>query len=180
MSRVGKKPVKIEDKVKIEMGETEIKVKGPLGEQTIKYNPTLTKVEVQGEEAVVGCKSDEKEARQAHGLIRALIQNAVTGVSKGFTKALQIEGVGYRAEAKGQTLNLVLGFSHPVNFEVPKAVQVQVEKQTKIVLTGSDKALVGQVAADIRAYRPPEPYKGKGVRYEDEVIMRKAGKSASK
>lgn len=179
MSRVGKKPILMGEKAKIQKNDGVLSIKGPLGEIKVDHNP-LVEVEINGNEVEVKRNDDTKPARQAHGLIRSLIQNAVTGVTEGFTKVLQIEGVGYRAEAKGQTLNLVLGFSHPVNFDVPKDVKVSVEKQTKVTLTSHDKVLVGQVAADIRAYRPPEPYKGKGIRYEGEVIIRKVGKAAAK
>lgn len=179
MSRTGKQPIEIPDKVKVSLANSVCHVEGPLGklEQTIA--PEVT-VEVKDKLIEVKRKNDEPRSRAMHGLMRTLIDNMVVGVSKGFTKKLDIQGVGYRAEAKGQSLNLNLGFSHPVDFPLPEGIKVKVDKQTHVVLSGYDKALLGQVAADIRKLRPPEPYKGKGIRYSDEVIRRKAGKTAAK
>jgi large subunit ribosomal protein L6 len=134
-------------------------------------------VEVDGSVIRVSRKDDSREARSLHGLTRTLISNMVKGVSEGFSKRLEIVGVGYRAEVKGTSLNLSLGYSHPINYELPKGVTASVEKQTSVILKGADKQLVGQVAAEIRGFRPPEPYKGKGIKYADEVIRRKAGKA---
>jgi large subunit ribosomal protein L6 len=125
-------------------------------------------------------KNETKEARSLHGMYRALIQNAVTGVGKGFTRTLELHGVGYRANVSGKKLEMSLGFSHPIVFEIPDGIEIKVEKQTNIAVNGADRGLVGQVAAKIRSFRPPEPYLGKGVRYADEKLRRKAGKSAGK
>ncbi|HEU0264208.1 MAG TPA: 50S ribosomal protein L6, partial [Geobacterales bacterium] len=144
---------------------------------------TLTsevEVNVATKEILVSRANDELSARGMHGLTRTLISNMVVGVTNGFEKALEITGVGYRAEAKGSVLNLSLGYSHPINFELPKGITVEVEKQTRIVVKGIDKELVGQTAAKIRDFRGPEPYKGKGIRYAGEVILRKAGKTGKK
>lgn len=178
MSRVGKKPVLIPEKVKVAEANGRILVEGPLGKNQLAMHGIL-KLAISGKEAVLTRSEETSDARRIQGLVRALLQNAVTGVSEGFQKTLDIEGVGYRAEAKGNTLNLTLGFSHPVEFPIPTGIKVAVEKQTKIRLSGVDKVLVGQVASNIRALRPPEPYKGKGIRYEGEYIQRKAGKAAA-
>jgi large subunit ribosomal protein L6 len=137
-------------------------------------------VEMSDKSIHVTRKDESKNSRSAHGLTRTLINNMVTGVTKGFEKGLEITGVGYRAEAKGETLNLSLGYSHPINFLLPEGVAVEVEKMTKIFVRGIDKELIGQTAAKIRSFRPPEPYKGKGIKYVGESILRKAGKTGKK
>ena len=178
MSRTGKTPIPIPDKVKVQVTDGEVKVEGPLGKLQQVMHPEV-KVEVKDKEVNVTRVDDESRSRALHGLMRTLINNMVVGVSKGFAKELDIQGVGYRAEAKGKVLNLSLGFSHPVEFPIPEGIQIKVEKQTHLRITGYDKVQVGQIAADIRKIRPPEPYKGKGVRYTNEVIIRKAGKAAA-
>lgn len=177
MSRIGKQPIPIPAKVEVSVSGQTVKVKGPLGtlEQTLKD----VTVAVEGSEILVKSASEERSARAMWGLARALVNNMVTGVSTGFTKILEINGVGYRAEVKGQTLVLSLGFSHPVEYSLPKIVSAEVDKKaTTLTLKSINKQLLGQVAADVRSYRPPEPYKGKGVKYSDEHIRRKAGKAA--
>ena len=175
MSRVGKKPVSIPGGVTVAVAEQDVRVKGPKGELS---TPILvgTSVAVNGGEVQV---SAERITRNpAFGTMRALIQNMVTGVSTGFSKTLEIVGTGYRAQMDGKKLVLQLGFSHPINFDPPEGITIKCESPTRVVISGFDKGLVGQVAADIRAFRPPEPYKGKGVKYEGEYIRRKAGKAA--
>ena len=180
MSRIGRKPVAIPNGVTVEVNGNAIVVKGPKGELSYQHLPEVTvKVE---ESAVIVERADESDAGRArHGLTRQLIQNMVTGVSDGFEKRLEIIGVGYKADAKGKTLTLNLGFSHPINFPVPEGIEVLQDEQNKniLIIKGIDKQQVGQVASVIRGYRPPEPYKGKGVRYVDEYVRRKAGKAAA-
>lgn len=178
MSRTGRKPIPIPDKVKINLTDHSIQVEGPLGKLQGPIHPKM-KVVVTDKVLEVKRPDDFPESRSLHGLTRALIANMVNGVTVGFKKELDIQGVGYRAEAKGKELNLTLGFSHPVNFPIPEGIKITVDKQTHLVITGADRALVGQVSADIRKIRGPEPYKGKGIRYSDEVIRRKAGKAAA-
>lgn len=178
MSRTGKKPIPIPDKVKVQVSEGVVLVEGPLGKLKQVLQPQI-KVEVQDKQIVVNRQDDLPQSRAFHGLTRTLIENMVVGVSQGFTKELDIQGVGYRADVKGNNLNLSLGFSHPVTFPIPEGIKIKVDKQTHIVVTGFHKGQVGQISADIRKIRPPEPYKGKGVRYSDEVIKRKAGKTAA-
>ncbi len=177
MSRIGKEPINIASGVKLELEGNTVKVKGPNGELNYALRDEVS-VEVDGSVVRVVRKNDSRIARSVHGLTRTLISNMVKGVSEGFEKRLEIVGVGYRADVKGNTLNLTLGYSRPINYELPKGIKATVEKQTSIILKGADKQLVGQVAAEIRAFRPPEPYKGKGVKYADEFIRRKAGKAA--
>ena len=167
--------------VTITVEGTKVTVKGPKGELHIHILPEVT-VAVEGDELVVKRINDQKESMARHGLTRQLIANMVEGVSQGFTKKLEIVGVGYKAQANGKVLDLSLGFSHPVKFPVPDGIEIQNSEENKnvIIITGIDKQLVGQVAANIRAYRPPEPYKGKGVKYVGEQIQRKAGKTAGK
>ena len=173
MSRIGNNPVKLPPKVEVSINAGEISVKGPLGTLSRRLADGVT-VEKNGETVV--CKATRPEANALHGTTRALIANMVRGVSQGFEKKLQLVGVGYRAQAQGDKLNLTLGFSHPVTQQMPKGVKVATPTQTEIVITGVDKQLVGQVAAEVRAQRAPEPYKGKGVRYADEVIVLKETK----
>lgn len=178
MSRTGNKPIAIPEKVKVSLKENVFLAEGPLGKEEVKVHPKVS-VNIGDKEIVLERAEGQRgENKKFHGLMRSLISNAVEGVSKGFTRELEINGVGYRADAKGQVLNLSLGFSHPVAYNVPKGITVKVEKQTSISVTGSNKELVGRVSAEIREYRPPEPYKGKGVKYKDEHIVRKVGKAA--
>lgn len=179
MSRIGKKPVEIKKGVTVEIKDGIIKVKGPKGELTQPYDQRI-KITVENNQVILSRDSDEKEIRALHGLYRALIQNMIVGVTEGYTKKLEIVGVGYRAEWKGRGLQLALGYSHPIFFIPPKDVKVEVPAPTNIVVSGIDKQLVGQIAAKIRSFRPPEPYKGKGIKYEGEQIIRKAGKTAGK
>lgn len=179
MSRIGKKPVEIKKGVTVEIKDGIIKVKGPKGELTQPYDQRI-KITVENNQVILSRDSDEKEVRALHGLYRALIQNMIVGVTEGYTKKLEIVGVGYRAEWKGRGLQLALGYSHPIFFIPPKDVKVEVPAPTNIVVSGIDKQLVGQIAAKIRSFRPPEPYKGKGIKYEGEQIIRKAGKTAGK
>jgi large subunit ribosomal protein L6 len=178
MSRIGKQLISIPDGVTVSVTDGEIQVKGPKG--------TLSTTVPEGISASVADGSlslarpdDTKPSRSRHGLARALANNMVVGVSEGFSKVLEIEGVGYRADVKGKTLNLLLGFSHPVDVPIPEGLTVAVEANTRVTIEGSDKQAVGQFAADIRSLRPPEPYKGKGVRYSDEHIRRKVGKAGA-
>jgi len=175
MSRIGKKPVAIPKGVTASVNGQEVAVKGPKGElKHILVDDVIAKLENGGIE--VAPRQDTQNARAMWGMSRTLILNLVTGVTEGFTKKLEITGVGYRAAVQGSNLQLQLGYSHDVTFPIPKGIQVQCPKPTEIVITGIDKRQVGQVAAEIRRFRPPEPYKGKGVRYAGEFIPRKEGK----
>lgn len=175
MSRVGKYPVTVPDGVTIEIANDEIKAKGKLGELSAPISP---EVDVVHEDNVVKVipKRESKKARAMWGTTRALVSNIVTGVSEGYTVNLEINGVGYRAAIEGNDLVLALGFSHPVRFPIPKGITMKCERPTAISISGSDKQVVGQLAAEIRAFRPPEPFKGKGVKYANEIILRKEGK----
>jgi len=180
MSRIGKAPVIFDNTVKVDVTTAnEIVIKGAKSSLKIGMKPQVV-AKVDGNKVVLSRKDDSKESRALHGLYRALVQNAVTGVTKGFTKSLELQGVGYRANVSGKKLELSLGFSHPVIFDIPEGIEIKVDKQTTISITGASRELVGQVAAKIRSFRPPEPYLGKGVRYAGEHIRRKAGKSAGK
>lgn len=175
MSRIGKKPVAIPGGVTASIDGQQVKVKGPKGELShVLVDEVLAKTGEDGIEIVM--REDTKEARAMWGMSRTLVANLVTGVTEGFTKTLEITGVGYRAAVQGQNLQLQLGFSHDVLYAIPQGIQVQCPKPTEIVVSGINKQQVGQVAAEIRRYRPPEPYKGKGVRYAGEYILRKEGK----
>ena len=176
MSRIGKLPVVIPSGVKISLDGTTMTVQGPKGTLKQDLHDRMT-IAVEGEQVVVSRPSDSKQDAALHGLTRALINNMVVGVTNGFEKVLEINGVGYRAELKGKTLVLSLGFSHPVEYPLPEGISVDVEKQTKLTVKGIDKQLVGSAAAKIRSFREPEPYKGKGIKYADEHIVRKAGKA---
>jgi large subunit ribosomal protein L6 len=178
VSRIGRKPIQIPKGVSIAQKDGHIVVRGPKGELNAKLHPAVS-VETTPSEVHVKRASDEKEHRALHGLWRALIQNMIDGVTKGFQKKLEIVGVGYRAEMKGKKLQLLLGYSHPIVFGAPEGISLETPTQTNIVVSGIDKQLVGLVAAKIRSFRPPEPYKGKGVKYEGEYIRRKAGKAAA-
>src|SRR5438270_3434974 len=176
MSRIGKQPIAIPPKVKVEVKGQHVSVEGPKGKLDWEL-PRRTSLKVEGDKVVVSRQGDDSEAKALHGLSRALVNNMVRGVSEGFSKKLEIQGVGFKAAVQGQTLNLSLGFSHAVLFKIPKEIKITVAESTKITIQGIDKKLVGQVAADIRRYYPPEPYKGKGVRYAGEQIRRKEGKT---
>ena len=178
MSRIGRKPITIVAGVKIQKSERDIKVVGPKGELSATVHPDIG-VALKDNEVHVSRSSDLKEQRSLHGLWRALIQNMIKGVTEGYSKKLELVGVGYRAEMKGKKLQLLLGYSHPILFSPPDGVKIETPTQTNITITGIDKQLVGQVAAKIRSFREPEPYKGKGVKYEGEYIRRKAGKAAA-
>ncbi len=175
MSRIAKSPVPIPQGVAVQLSEREISVKGPHGELQMSSHP-LVEVRQEGHELKVAQREDSKTAVAMAGTTRALINNMVTGVASGFERKLTVVGVGYRAQAQGRQLNLSLGFSHPVIYQVPEGVTVETPSQTEIVLRGADKQRVGQAAAEIRSFRPPEPYKGKGVRYADEHVIRKQAK----
>lgn len=159
--------------------QNEVVVKGAKTSQTVKMRPEV-KAKVEGNQVVLTRSNDERSARALHGLYRALVQNAVTGVSTGFSKTLELVGVGYRGNVSGKKLELTLGFSHPIVFEIPDGIEIRVDKSTTIHVNGANKALVGQVAAKIRGFRPPEPFLGKGVKYANEHIKRKAGKAGAK
>ncbi len=175
MSRVAKNPIVVPSGVEVTLAADKISMKGPLGTLTQALKGDV-KVEREGDKLLCKATNESAQADAQSGTIRALLANMVTGVSKGFERKLTLVGVGYRAQAAGDTLNLTLGYSHPVAHKMPKGVKVATPSQTEIVLTGSDKQQVGQVAAEIRAYREPEPYKGKGVRYADEVVILKETK----
>ena len=175
MSRIGKLPIQVPAGVTITVDSDEIAVKGPKGELTVPHLSDVT-VKVEGTEATVTRKDDGRIAKAQHGLQRALLNNAVEGVSKGFEKKLEVNGVGFRVSGGGQALEMALGFSHPVKYQAPAGVNLTVNKM-EITVSGIDKQQVGQVAAEIRALKKPEPYKGKGIKYADEVIIRKAGKA---
>jgi large subunit ribosomal protein L6 len=179
MSRVGRKPIPIPKGVRVEKSNGVIKVSGLKGELTAQVHPRI-EVEISSDQILVKRKSDARIDKALHGLWRALINNMIVGVTEGYTKKLEIVGIGYRAELKGKALVLYLGYSHPIIFIPPDGVKIEVPQPTNIVVSGIDKQLVGQVAAKIRSFRPPEPYKGKGIRYEGEVIRMKAGKAAGK
>ncbi|GAB6888574.1 50S ribosomal protein L6 [Desulfothermus okinawensis JCM 13304] len=176
MSRIGKVPIKIPEKVTVTFKGDEIEVKGPKG-LIVLGNSDLIEYEQEGDTIYVKRKNDSRKAREQHGLRRTLLANAVEGVTKGFEKGLEIVGVGYRAEVKGKTLVINVGYSNPKEYQLPEGITARVEGN-KIFITGIDKQLVGEVAAQIRRIRPPEPYKGKGIKYINEQILRKAGKSA--
>jgi large subunit ribosomal protein L6 len=177
MSRIGRKPITLPEAVTVELAPGRVAVKGPKGELSQSVS-TAMKVEQDDGTVTVSRPTDRGEHRALHGLTRSLIANMVEGVTEGFEKRLEIQGVGYRATLKGRKLEMALGYSHPVSIEPPEGIEFEVPQPTEIVVRGIDKQLVGQVAADIRKRRPPEPYKGKGIRYRDEHVMRKVGKRA--
>jgi large subunit ribosomal protein L6 len=179
MSRVGKSPIPVPSGVEVTIKGNHVTVKGPKGELARELPGPLT-VQQEGDELVVTRADDERESRALHGLGRSLLNNMVVGVTEGYRKELEIQGVGYRANAQGNSkLELQLGFSHPVDVEAPDGITFDVPTPTQVIVVGIDKELVGQVAANIRAIRKPEPYKGKGVRYKDEYVRRKAGKAGA-
>jgi len=177
MSRIGRKPVPVPEAVTVEISAGSIAVKGPKGELNQTYSQEM-KVEQTDGVVTVSRPTDRGPHRALHGLTRSLIANMVEGVTDGFEKRLEIQGVGYRAALKGKNLELALGYSHPVPIEAPEGIEFEVPQPTEVIIRGIDKQLVGQVAADIRKRRPPEPYKGKGIRYKGEQVLRKVGKRA--
>ena len=179
MSRIGKLPIAIPDGVDVKIDGNTIIAKGPKGEEKVEF-PAEISVEIQDKEVIVARKDDDRKSRSLHGLFRTLISNAIVGVKTPFEKKLEIVGVGYRAAMQGSAINLSLGYSHPVIIEPPKGITISVEANTKVTVSGTNKQMVGDVAALIRSKRPPEVYKGKGVKYEGEYIARKAGKAGKK
>src|SRR5262245_22755398 len=176
MSRIGKQPVVIPAKVKVEIKGQKIHVEGPKGKLDLDL-PPRTGAKVEGTNVLVSRQGDDAHAKALHGLSRALVNNMVKGVSDGFMKKLEINGVGFKAAVAGKTITMNLGYSHPINYSIPEQIKVTVDENTKITIEGPDKQLVGKVAAELRSYYPPEPYKGKGVKYSDEHVQRKEGKT---
>ena len=176
MSRIGKNPIQIPKGVSVNVGSDVVTVKGPKGQLQMDLHPAVTVV-AEGSEVVCTRHDETRQSRAAHGLIRAQTANMVRGVSEGFTRRLEINGVGYRAEVSGKKLTLQLGYSHPIEFPLPEGITAAVDKN-QVVLSGIDKQKLGATAATIRAFRPPEPYKGKGIKYAEETILRKVGKAA--
>jgi len=176
MSRIGKQPVAIPAKVKIEVKGQRVNVEGPKGKLSWEL-PARTSARVDAGQVLVSRAGDDAQAKSLHGLSRALINNMIKGVSDGFSKKLEINGVGFKAAVAGKTVTMNLGFSHPITYPIPEQVKVTVEDNVRILIEGPDKMLVGKVAAELRSYYPPEPYKGKGVKYSDEHIQRKEGKT---
>jgi large subunit ribosomal protein L6 len=178
MSRIGKKPIAIPNGVTVKADASGVEVKGPKGQLRQPLPPGVTAA-IEDGQIVTKKTSDDQELDKFHGLARSLVNNAVLGVTEGWKKELDIVGVGYRAEMKGQQIHLALGYSHPVVFDIPKGIDVAIDKQTHIVVTGCDRQLVGQVAANLRRLREPDPYQQKGVRYTGEVLKKKAGKTGA-
>ena len=179
MSRIGRKPVTVPKGVTLQVQGNTVAVKGPRGELSRALHPEM-QIAFTNDQFTVTRPSEEKRHKALHGLTRTLVQNMVEGVSKGFSKSLEIQGVGYKAEAKPYGVNLIVGYSHPVKYEAPKGIKITVDNNTMVKIEGADKELVGQVAAELRSVRPPEPYKGKGIRYVGEQVRRKAGKTGAK
>ena len=179
MSRIGKKPIEIPQGVEVKIDGQTGTAKGPLGEETVEVRPEIA-VKIEDNHVILSKVGESRETDALYGLFRTLVANAVHGVKEGFEKKLEIQGVGYRAQMQGTTLNMQLGYSHPVDIVPPKGITISVEANTKITVKGSNKQTVGDVAAEIRGKRPPEVYKGKGIRYEGEYIRRKAGKAGKK
>lgn len=177
MSRVGKRPIKLPSGVKVSFKSSTVEVSGKGGQLT-RHVPKSIAVEVKGDEALIIANDQDPKVRALHGLTRTLVQNMVVGVTDGYSRQLELQGVGYRAQAQGSKLTMQLGFSHPVEFDLPKGISASVEANTKITLKGADKELLGLTASKLRKVRPPEPYKGKGIRYAGEVITLKQGKTA--
>jgi len=176
MSRIGKLPVKVPPGVKVAITGRTVTIEGPKGKLSCEVAPEIS-VAAEGAQISLGRSGEERRVRQLHGLARSLVQNMVTGVSQGFSRSLVINGVGYRAEVQGKSLLLTLGFSNPIEYPIPEGIKIEVEANTRIRVSGANRELVGQVGSEIRKFRPPEPYKGKGVKYEDEVLIRKVGKT---
>ena len=179
MSRIGRKPVTVPKGVTLQVQGNTVAVKGPRGELRRSLHPEM-QIGLTNDQFTVVRPSEENFHKALHGLTRTLVQNMVEGVSKGFSKTLEIQGVGYKAEAKPYGVNLIVGFSHPVKYEAPKGIKISVDNNVVVKIEGADKELVGQVAAELRSVRPPEPYKGKGIRYQGEHVRRKAGKTGAK
>lgn len=177
MSRVGKSPIFVDKAVQVNINGAAVNLKGPKGTLNVSLRP---EVKAKFADGVINLTIADVAHSKFHGLSRALLQNAVTGVGKGWAKDLELNGVGYRASVAGKKLEMSLGYSHPISFDIPEGIEIKVDKQTKITVTGADRQKVGQVASVIRGFRPPEPYLGKGVKYADEKIRRKAGKAAGK
>jgi len=176
MSRIGKQPVVIPAKVKVNVSGRKVSVEGPKGKLELEL-PARTQAKVESGNVVVSRQGEDAEARALHGLSRALINNMVKGVSEGFVRKLEIQGVGFKAAVQGSNVTMNLGFSHPINYAIPEQIKVTVEENTKLTIEGPDKQVVGRVASELRSYYPPEPYKGKGVRYAGEQVKRKEGKT---
>ena len=176
MSRIGKQPITIPAKVKVEVKGQKVHVEGPKGKLDWEL-PGRTAVKIEGTTVLVSRNGEDAQARALHGLSRALLNNMVKGVSDGFMKKLEINGVGFKAAVAGKNITMNLGYSHPINYTIPDQIKVTVDENTKITIEGPDKQLVGKVASELRSYYPPEPYKGKGVKYSDEKIVRKEGKT---
>ena len=176
MSRIGKQPIVIPPKVKVEVKGQQVQVEGPKGKLNWEL-PRRTSLKVDDGKVVVSRQGDDAQAKALHGLSRALVNNMVRGVSEGFSKKLEIQGVGFKAAVQGKNVNLSLGYSHPVVYPIPDQIKMTVEENTKLTIEGPDRQVVGQVASEIRSFYPPEPYKGKGVRYSDERVIRKEGKT---
>ena len=179
MSRIGRLPVKIPKGVKVTVKDGEVLVESSKGKVVQRYSPEVT-VKTEGDLLVVGRIEDTRETRSMHGLYRNLLKNAIIGLSDGFSKSLVISGVGYKAEVKGKSLILTLGYSTPLEYPIPQGITMEVEANTRIIVKGSDKQRVGQISSEIRSFRPVEPYKGKGIKYENEYVRRKVGKSGIK
>ena len=176
MSRIGKQPIAVPPKVKVEVKGQQVFVEGPKGKLNLQL-PGRTTLKVEGGKVVLSRQSDDAQAKALHGLSRALVNNMVKGVSEGFVKKLEIQGVGFKAAVQGKVVNMSLGYSHPINYTIPDQIKVTVEENTKVTIEGPDRQVVGQVAAELRGFYPPEPYKGKGVRYVGEHVQRKEGKT---
>jgi len=176
MSRIGKQPIAIPPKVKVEVTGQKILVEVPKGKLDWEL-PRRTSLKVEDGKIIVSRAGEDAQAKALHGLSRALVNNMVRGVTEGFVKKLEIQGVGFKAAVQGKNVNMVLGFSHPINYAIPDQIKVTVEENTKLTIEGPDRRLVGQVAAELRSFYPPEPYKGKGVRYVGEHVQRKEGKT---
>jgi large subunit ribosomal protein L6 len=178
MSRIGRKTLEVPKGVTVEVKPDQVSAKGPKGTLTMRRHEAIG-IELKGNELTFTRSAETKDIRAAHGLMRALTSNLITGVTKGFERQLEINGVGYRAEVKGDAITLTLGYSHPINFKLPAGVTAKVDKNM-LILAGNDRQILGAAAAKIRSFRPPEPYKGKGIKYVEETILRKAGKAAGK
>src|SRR5215831_12290349 len=176
MSRIGKQPIAIPPKVKVEVKGQQVLVEGPKGKLNWEL-PRRTSAKVDNGKVTISRQGDDAQAKALHGLSRALLNNMVRGVSEGFVKKLEIQGVGFKAAVQGKTINMNLGYSHPINYPIPDQIKITVDENTKLTIEGPDRQVVGQVAAELRGFYPPEPYKGKGVRYAGEHVQRKEGKT---
>jgi large subunit ribosomal protein L6 len=176
MSRIGKQPIVIPAKVKVDVKGQQVSVEGPKGKLHFEL-PRRTTAKIEGGQVLVSRQGDDAQAKALHGLSRSILNNMVKGVNEGFIKKLEIQGVGFKAAIQGQAVTMALGYSHPINYPIPAQIKVTVEENTKLTIEGPDKQLVGRVAAELRSFYPPEPYKGKGVRYANERVVRKEGKT---